>query len=54
MDRSWDNRRIWRQSRSEVHHHLVLDLDQEPVQIETGLGVSSVENMITLQMSVLI
>ena len=36
----------------EVGHHLVLDWDQELVQIEKGLGVSNVENMTTLQMSV--
>ena len=40
--------------KEEVGHHLVLDQDQELVQIEIGLGVSNVENMITLQMSVLI
>ena len=40
--------------KEEVGHHLVLDWDQELVQIEIGLGVSNVENMITLQMSVLI
>ena len=59
MDRSWENRRTWRQSRSgererEVGHHLVLDEDQEPVQIEIGSGVSNVESMIILQMNVLI
>ena len=37
-----------------VGHHLVLDWDQELVQIEIGLGVSYVESMTTLQMSVLI
>ena len=37
-----------------VGHHLVLDQDQELVLIEIGLGVSNVENMITLQMNVLI
>ena len=40
--------------KEEVGHHLVLDQDQEPVQIEIGLGVSNVENMTTLQMNVLI
>ena len=40
--------------KEEVGHHLVLDWDQEPVQIEIGSGVSNVENMITLQMNVLI
>ena len=38
--------------KEEVGHHLVLDQDQELVQIEIGLGVSNVENMITLQMNV--
>ena len=42
------------QEKEEVGHHLVLDWDQELVQIEIGLGVLNVENMITLQMSVLI
>ena len=61
MDRSWENRRLWRQPRSreriekeEVGHHLVLDRDQELVPIEIGLGVLNVENMTTLQMNVLI
>ena len=40
--------------REEVGHHLVLDWDQEPVQIEIGLGVLNVESMIILQMNVLI
>ena len=40
--------------KEEVGHYLVLDWDQELVQIEIGLGVSNVENMTTLQMSVLI
>ena len=40
--------------KEEVGHHLVLDQDQELVQIEIGLGISNVENMITLQMNVLI
>ena len=40
--------------KEEIGHHLVLDWDQELVQIEIGLGVSNVENMTTLQMSVLI
>ena len=40
--------------KEEVGHHLVLDRDQELVQIEIGSDVSNVENMITLQMSVLI
>ena len=40
--------------KEEVGHHLVLDWDQEPVQIEIGLGVSNVENMTTLCMNVLI
>ena len=35
-----------------VGHHPVLDWDQEPVQIEIGLGVSNVENMTTLRMNV--
>ena len=34
--------------KEEVGQHLVLDQDQELVQIEIGLGVSNVENMITL------
>ena len=34
--------------KEEVGHHLVLDMDQEPVQIEIGLGVSNVENITTL------
>ena len=34
--------------KEEVGPHLVLDWDQELVQIEIGLGVSNVENMITL------
>ena len=42
------------QEKEEVGYHLVLDWDQEPVQIEIGLGVLNVENMTTLQMSVLI
>ena len=37
-----------------VSHHLVLDQDQGPVQIEIGLDVSNVENMTTLPMNVLI
>ena len=37
-----------------VSHHLVLDQDQGPVQIEIGLGVSNVESMTTLPMNVLI
>ena len=40
--------------KEEVGHHLVLDRDQEPVQIEIGSGVSNVENMTTLQMNALI
>ena len=40
--------------KEEVGHHLVLDWDQEPVQIEIGSGVSNVESMTTLQMNVLI
>ena len=36
------------QEKEEVGHHLVLDQDQEPVQIEIGSGVSNVESMITL------
>ena len=40
--------------KKEVGHHLVLDRDQELVQIEIGSGVLNVENMTTLQMSVLI
>ena len=40
--------------REEVGHHLVLDRDQEPVQIEIGLGVSNAGSMTTLQMNVLI
>ena len=32
--------------KEEVDHHLVLDRDQELIQIEIGLGVSNVENMI--------
>ena len=40
--------------KEEVGHHLVLDQDQEPVQIEVGLGVLNVESMIILQMNVLI
>ena len=42
------------QEKEEVGHHLVLDRDQEPVQIEIGSGVSNVESMIILQMNVLI
>ena len=38
--------------KEEVGHHLVLDWDQELVQIETGSGVSNVENMTTLRMNV--
>ena len=38
--------------KEEVGHHLVLDQDQELVQIEIGSGVSNVENMTILQMSV--
>ena len=40
--------------KEEVGHHLVLDQDQELVEIETRLGISNVENMTNLQMSVLI
>ena len=40
--------------KEEVGHHLVLDQDQEPVQIEIGSGVLNVESMTTLQMNVLI
>ena len=40
--------------KEEVGHHLVLDHDQEPAQIERGLGVLNVESMITLQVTVLI
>ena len=40
--------------KEEVGHHLVLDWDQEPVQIEIGSGVLNVESMTTLQMNVLI
>ena len=40
--------------KEEVGNHLVLDWVQELVQIEIGLGVSNVNNMITLQMNVLI
>ena len=40
--------------KKKLGHHLVLDHDQEPVQIEIRLDVSNVENMITLQMDVLI
>ena len=40
--------------KEEVGHHLVLDWDQEPVQIEIGLGVSNVESMTTLPMNALI
>ena len=36
------------QEKEEVGHHLVLDQDQEPVQIEIGSGVSNVESMIIL------
>ena len=42
------------EEKEEVGHHLVLDRDQEPVQIEIGSGVSDVESMTTLQMNVLI
>ena len=42
------------QEKEEVGHHLVLDWDQEPVQIEIGSSVSNVESMIILQMNVLI
>ena len=38
--------------KEEVGHHLVLDQDQEPVQIQIGSGVSNVESMIILQMNV--
>ena len=34
--------------KGEVGHHLVLDWDQEPVQIEIGLGVLNIESMIIL------
>ena len=40
--------------KEEVGHHLLLDQDHELVQIEIGLGVSNVENITILQMSVLI
>ena len=40
------------EEKEEVCHHPVLD--QEPVQIERGLGVLNAESMITLQMNVLI
>ena len=42
-----------KKEKEEVGHHLVLDWDQEPVQIEIGLGVSNVENMTILQVNVL-
>ena len=61
MDRNWENRRTWRQSRSRERDrdrrsgcHLVPDWDQGLVQIEIGLDVSNVENMTTLPMNVLI
>ena len=38
--------------KGELGHHLVLDWDQEPVQIEIGLGVLNAESMIILQMNV--
>ena len=38
--------------KEEVGHHLVLDWVQELVQIEIGSGVSNVENMTILQMSI--
>ena len=34
--------------KEEVGHHLVLDWDQEPVQIEIGSDVSNVGSMTTL------
>ena len=40
--------------KEEVGQHLVLDQDQEPVQIEIGLGVLNAESMIILQINVLI
>ena len=36
------------QEKAEEGHHLVLDWDQEPVQIEIGSGVSNVKSMIIL------
>ena len=41
-----------KKEKEEVGHHLVLDLDQELVQIEIGLGVSNVENITILQMNI--
>ena len=38
--------------KEELGHHLALDWDQGPVQIEIGLGVLNVESMIILQMNV--
>ena len=40
--------------KEEVDHHLVLDQDQEPLQIEIESGVSNVKSMTTLPMNVLI
>ena len=40
--------------KEEVGHHQLLDWNQELVQIEIGLGVSNVKNMITLLMNVLL
>ena len=36
----------------ELGHHPVLDWDQEPIWIETGLDALNAENMTILQMSV--
>ena len=56
MDRSWENRRLWRQEKEKggVGCHLVLDQDPELGLIEIGSDVLSVENMTMLQMNVLI
>ena len=43
---------LGQEKEKEVGHHLVLDWDQELVQIETGSGVSNVENVTILLMSV--
>ena len=50
MDRSWENRRLWRQSRSRGRERR----SRSPSSLEIGLGILNAENMTTLQINVLI
>ena len=59
MDRSWESRRTWRQSRSRERERRGRSpsssrLGSRTSTNEIGLGVLNVENMMTLQMNVLI